>query len=153
LAGSVELFTSQPSLALLLQSRKPVVHSEPQLPLEHTEVVLGWVGHTWLHVPQLFGSYRGSTHVEPHSTSGDAQLDSDTHWLPEHVVPGAHAFPHVPQLALSVCRSAQKAEEPVPHASGVGLGQEQEPLTQSCPKGQTFPQAPQLLTSFDSLAQ
>jgi len=53
----------------------------------------------------------------------------------------------------SVASFVQKAEVPLPQASGVAAGQAQVPFAQASPAGQTVPQAPQLLASTARLAQ
>lgn len=60
-----------------------------------------------------------------------------------HVELGGHAFPHAPQLLLSLPFTSMH----VPPQSTCPAGQLQEPFWQVFPPLQTFPQPPQLLLS------
>jgi hypothetical protein len=66
-----------------------------------------------------------------------------------------HGLPHVPQFALSFCKSAQYAAPPSPPHSVWLLVHVawHAPFTQICPLVQTFPHWPQLLSSAASVAQ
>jgi hypothetical protein len=104
------------------------------------------VGHAVPQAPQFLALVERLTQVEiviprgliaVHRVRFDAQ--PATHIPPVHVVPGAQRMPHAPQLALSLCVSAQVAphcESPAAHVHA--------PLTQLAPVGHCVAQAPQL---------
>jgi hypothetical protein len=93
----------------------PVLQFDWQLAPEQTRPAL----HTWLHVPQLFGSSCVLTHELEQAVSPMGQLR--THFMSMHAIPAPQAVPHDPQLKGSVERLAQVVPHivpPVPHDGG-----------------------------------
>jgi hypothetical protein len=126
------------------------------LPLTHDWIAL----HFTLQSPQLFLSAAVLTQNPPHCTSPCAQTQVPT----AQISPTPHAFPHLPQLALSVSVVVQK-ETPAslvqsvspPPASGPASTPpqlvEHMPFEHTCPALHTVPQLPQFALSVIVVAQ
>jgi hypothetical protein len=93
--------------------------------------------------PQSVESVLSSTHIPAQHDVGGAQAG----WQPTQTPPtqasvSGHAFPHVPQSALSSCRSTQTAPQNVPYL------QMHAPFTQLSPAEQALPHEPQSYASL-----
>ena len=99
-----------------------------------------------LQAPQLFGSDSVSTHTPPQETRPFRQVQAPI----THEVPPVHAVPHPPQLLLSLWAFTQELPQGL---RPTGQITPHTPAVQSCPLGQTLPQAPQLLPSVVVLVQ
>jgi hypothetical protein len=134
LFASVLVFTSQPSPAVRLQSTKPALHTNAQVPATQTRVALARVAHEVLHPPQKFGSLLVFTHAPEHAVSPAPQ--EAVQLPPEHTCPAPQAAP---------------AEVPVhaplaPQLRGSLDGSTQRPAQFTCPVGQDTTHAPPLHT-------
>jgi len=69
----------------------------------HTRPLQNPLPHAWPQAPQLLLLVLRSTHAPLHTTCEAGQLQAP----PLHVAPVAHADPHAPQLAGSVCLFVQ----------------------------------------------
>ncbi len=148
-ASAARTFTSQPSLAALLQSPKPAAHDPTtQAPPTHALTLALARAQAVPQAPQLRGSVMGETQLRPQvicSTPHDAwQLPA------AQTCPAGHALPHAPQWSASVWRSRQVPSQSVwliTHATT------QAPPTQAFPTGHALPHAPQLRRSVRVSAQ
>ena len=67
--------------------------------------------------------------------------------------PEGHVWPQLPQFAGSFVKLVQNALTPLPHASGVAVGQWHTPPAHCCPAGHWLPQPPQFVASVAVFAQ
>ena len=175
---SVCVLTSQPSLAMPLQSAKPGLQIPPQTPLVHVTVPLGKAGQTLPQLPQLLGSVCTLVHplgqqicpleqaleplqehepfiqVSPELQGGEQVIATQV--PPEQVCPEAQTCPQLPQLLESVCRLTHPigdAQQVWPLEQAPEPLQEHEPFIQTSPTRQVFPQVPQLKKSLCVSAQ
>jgi len=103
--------------------------------------------------PQLFGSPRTFTQLDPHWVRPVAQL-TVTHAPETQAWPPAQAVPHLPQFAGSYCTFEHTAVEPLPHrVSPVEQDVEHTPALHTWPAEHFVPQAPQFCGSVWKFVQ
>jgi hypothetical protein len=153
---SVWRLISQPLVALLSQLAKPPLHEGTHTPPTQLGVLLT-VLHTWPQPPQLFGSFVVFTHapLPPGQLVGavTGHVCPQVGGVPVQVAPpfdGALQGPHVNPHDE---RDVELSTTHVPLQLCVPPGHAQAPAWHVIPPAQTFPQAPQLLLSADSVVQ
>jgi hypothetical protein len=103
------------------------------------------LGHTMPHPLQLFGSDETSVQTPAQNTLGEAQVHD-----PLQVSAPVHALPQLPQLLVSLVRSAHVSEV---EQYVCPVGQLHAPPLHVSPSLHTLPHDPQLLLSLEVSAQ
>ncbi len=153
----VLVFTSQPLLGLLSQSRKPALHTKEHPPEAHTGEAFAGAVQTVPQAPQLRGSVWVLVQLPAHSVSPEAQVAR--HTPAEQTCPAPQALLHAPQLARSLWVFTSQPFTALPSQLAKPVSQVvswHAPLVHAdapLEKRQVKPQAPQLLTLVSAVSQ